>query len=99
MSQRNSSTADLKEVTVVSVQNRFNLTDRGHQAVLDLCTERGIAFIPWYPLATGDLATHAALKAIGEKHECTPSQVALAWLLAYSPVTLPIPGTSKIAQP
>ena len=83
---------------VVSVQNRFNLTDRAHEDVLDACARRGIAFIPWYPLATGDLAEPGGpLDRIAARHEgATPSQIALAWLLHRSPAMLPIPGTSSV---
>jgi aryl-alcohol dehydrogenase-like predicted oxidoreductase len=88
--------AALEIVPVVSVQNRFNLSDRSSEEVLDACEERGLGFIPWFPLATGRLAdTGGPLDAIAERHEATPSQVALAWLLARSPVMLPIPGTSS----
>lgn len=78
-------------VDVASVQNRFNLSDRTSETVLDRCTELGIAFIPWFPLATGKLARSVPLR-----HEAKPAQVALAWLLARSPVMLPIPGTSNV---
>jgi aryl-alcohol dehydrogenase-like predicted oxidoreductase len=88
--------AALEIVPVVSVQNRFNLSDRSSEEVLDACAERGLGFIPWFPLATGRLAdTGGPLDAIAERHEATPSQVALAWLLARSPVMLPIPGTGS----
>ena len=86
-------------VPVVSVQNRFNLTDRGSQDVLDACTARGIAFIPWFPLAVGDLARPgSALDEVATDHDVPPSHVALAWLLQRSPVVLPIPGTSSVAH-
>jgi pyridoxine 4-dehydrogenase len=82
---------------VVSVQNRFNLQDRAAADVLDACTDRGLAFIPWFPLATGDLAQPGGpLDRIAERHDATPSQIALAWLLHRSPAMLPIPGTSSI---
>ncbi|MDQ4125666.1 MAG: aldo/keto reductase, partial [Actinomycetota bacterium] len=69
-------------VDVVTVQNRFNLTDRRSERVLDVCTEEGIGFIPWYPLAAGDLAKPGGPVAeAAERHDATPSQVALAWLL------------------
>ena len=84
-------------VDVVTVQNRFNLTDRGSERVLDVCTEEGIGFIPWYPLAAGDLAQPGGPVAqAAERHDATPSQVALAWLLQKSPVVLPIPGTKSV---
>ena len=84
-------------VPVVSVQNRYNLTDRSHEDVLDYCEREGLAFIPWFPLATGDLARPGgALDEIAARHDATPGQVALGWLLARSPVMLPIPGTSSV---
>lgn len=84
-------------VDVVSVQNRYNATDRSSEEVLRACEEAGIGFIPWFPLATGDLAEPGGpLDEIARAHEATPGQVALAWLLARSRVMLPIPGTSSI---
>jgi pyridoxine 4-dehydrogenase len=84
-------------VPVVSVQNRYNLTDRATEDVLDACEERGIGFIPWFPLATGSLAESGGpLDEIAARHDATPSQIALAWLLARSPVMLPIPGTGSV---
>ena len=84
-------------VPIVSVQNRYNLTDRSSEAVLETCEREGIAFIPWFPLATGDLARPGGdLDEIASRHGATPAQVALAWLLAKSPVMLPIPGTSSV---
>ena len=84
-------------VPIVSVQNRYNLTDRSSAAVIETCEREGIAFIPWYPLATGRLARPGGpLDEIATRHDATPAQVALAWLLARSPVMLPIPGTSSI---
>lgn len=84
-------------VDVVSVQNRFNLEDRSSERVLDRCEELGIAFIPWYPLAAGDLAKPGGAAAeIAEAHDASAGQIALAWLLQCSPVTVPIPGTSSI---
>jgi aryl-alcohol dehydrogenase-like predicted oxidoreductase len=84
-------------VPIVSVQNRYNLTDRSSEAVLETCEREGIAFIPWFPLATGDLARPGGdLDEIASSHDATPAQVALAWLLAKSPVMLPIPGTSSV---
>ena len=82
---------------VVTVQNRYNLVDRGSEAVLDHCTAEGIGFIPWYPLAAGDLAKPGAvLDELARKRKATPSQVALAWLLKRSRTMLPIPGTGKV---
>ena len=82
---------------VATVQNLYNLIDRSSEGVLDYCEAEGIGFIPWYPLASGNLARPgAALDAIVRKTGATPSQVALAWVLKRSPVMLPIPGTSKV---
>jgi aryl-alcohol dehydrogenase-like predicted oxidoreductase len=87
------------EVDVVSVQNMFNLTDRGHEDVLDYCEKEGLAFIPWFPLATGKLAGKGGpLDQAAGNHGSSPSQLALAWLLRRSPVMLPIPGTSSVAH-
>lgn len=84
---------------VASVQNRYNLVDRGSEDVLDYCTAQGIAFIPWYPLAAGDLTGPGTLfDAIAKKHSASPGQIALAWLLKRSPMMLPIPGTSKLTH-
>jgi len=84
---------------IVTVQNRYNLSDRASEDVLDACTERGIGFIPWFPLATGALAQPGGpLDEVAQAHDATPSQIALAWLLAHSPIMLPIPGTSKVAH-
>jgi aryl-alcohol dehydrogenase-like predicted oxidoreductase len=86
-------------VEIVTVQNRFNLTDRTAADVLAVCERDGLGFFPWFPLAAGDLARPGALMAeIAEAHDATPGQVALAWLLAYSPVMLPIPGTGTIGH-
>ncbi len=86
-------------VPVVSVQNRYNLTDRGSEDVLDFCEREGIGFIPWFPLAVGDLARPGGpLDEIAARHDATPGQIALAWLLWRSPVMLPIPGTSSVAH-
>ena len=88
-----------KVFPIATVQNRYNLADRAHEAVLDYCEANGIGFIPWYPLAAGDLAKPGgALDALAKKHAATPSQIALAWTLKRSPVMLPIPGTSKVAH-
>jgi aryl-alcohol dehydrogenase-like predicted oxidoreductase len=84
-------------VDVVSVQNLYNLTDRKSQDVLDHATAEGIAFIPWFPIATGDLAApDSPVADIARELDATPSQVALAWLLQKSPVVLPIPGTKSV---
>ncbi len=82
---------------VVSVQNMYNLVTRTHEAVLDYCTANNIGFIPWYPLAAGDLAKPGSLlDTLAKQKGFTPSQIALAWILKRSPVILPIPGTSKV---
>jgi aryl-alcohol dehydrogenase-like predicted oxidoreductase len=82
---------------VVTVQNLYNLTNRKSEDVLDFAESQGIGFIPWFPLATGDLAAPGGpLSSVAERLEATPSQVALAWLLHRSPVMLPIPGTSSV---
>ena len=84
-------------VDVVTGQNRYNLTDRSSENVLDACDQAGIGFIPWFPLAVGSLAeAGGALEEVAHAHDATPAQVALAWLLARSPVMLPIPGTGSI---
>ena len=84
-------------VDVVTVQNRYNLSDRSSEDVLEACEGAGIGFIPWFPLATGSLAEPGGvLDEVAHAHDATPGQVALAWLLARSRVMLPIPGTSSI---
>ena len=84
-------------VEVVTVQNRYNLIDRQSEDALEVCEQSGIGFIPWFPLATGKLAEPGgALDRIAQEHDATPAQIALAWLLARSPVMLPIPGTSSV---
>jgi aryl-alcohol dehydrogenase-like predicted oxidoreductase len=84
---------------VVTVQNLYNLTNRKSEEVLDFAESQGIGFIPWFPLATGDLAAPGGpLSSVAERLEATPSQVALAWLLHRSPVMLPIPGTSSVGH-
>jgi pyridoxine 4-dehydrogenase len=85
-----------KLATVVSVQNRYNLSDRTHDGVVDACARDGLAFLPWYPLSAGALAnSQGKLGVIARRHHATPSQIALAWLLHRSPMMLPIPGTSS----
>ncbi len=82
---------------VATVQNQYNLVQRQSEAVLDYCEANGIGFIPWYPLAAGDLARPGSvLDTIAHDHGAAPSQIALAWVLKRSPVMLPIPGTSKV---
>ncbi|RXT28170.1 oxidoreductase [Rhizobium leguminosarum] len=86
-----------KHFKVATVQNRYNLVDRTSEDVLDYCAKHNIGFIPWYPLAAGDLAKPGSLlDTIAKKHNAAPSQIALAWVLKRSPVMLPIPGTSKV---
>jgi aryl-alcohol dehydrogenase-like predicted oxidoreductase len=86
-------------VTVVSVQNQFNLADRSAEPVLDYCAGQGIAFIPYRPLTTGSLAgPDGPLAELVTRHDASAAQLALAWLLRRSPVTLPIPGTSSVAH-
>jgi pyridoxine 4-dehydrogenase len=81
----------------VTVQNRYNLADRHSEDVLDACERAGIGFIPWYPLATGDLARPGGpLDRLARDHDATPGQLALDWLLARSRVMLPIPGTGSV---
>ena len=89
-----------RELTpIVSVQNRYNLIDRANEDVLVECEREGIAFIPWFPLATGKLATGAGpLADIAARHRATRAQIALAWLLHRSPVMLPIPGTASVTH-
>jgi len=85
--------------TIDSVQNLYNVANRQSEAVLDYCTSAGIGFIPWFPIQTGALATgDGALGEVAREVGATPAQVALAWLLAKSPVMLPIPGTSSVAH-
>lgn len=82
---------------VATVQNRYNLADREHEAVLEYCEAHNIGFIPWFPLATGQLARPGSkLDEIAHRLNATPSQIALAWLLKRSPVMLPIPGTGSV---
>lgn len=84
---------------VATVQNRYNLVDRGSSDVLNYCEAKGIGFIPWFPLAAGDLVRPGGvLDTLAKQHSATPGQIALAWMLKRSPVMLPIPGTSKIAH-
>jgi pyridoxine 4-dehydrogenase len=84
---------------IASVQNRFNLIDRADEDVLEECERTGLAYLPWDPLATGGLTGPGSpLSRMAERHEASPAQLALAWLLHRSPVTLPIPGTSSVAH-
>jgi pyridoxine 4-dehydrogenase len=84
---------------IASVQNRYNLSDRGSEGVLNRCEQLGIAFLPWYPLAAAQLTrTGNRIATLASKHGATPGQLALAWLLARSRMMLPIPGTSSVAH-
>lgn len=101
----NFSVADLERaraiVPIVSVQNRYNASDRRYEDVINYCEQQALAFIPWYPLAAGDHANNAGageLAQLSRDHSMTPAQAAIAWLLARSPTMLPIPGTSSIAH-
>ncbi len=88
-----------KLTPIVSVQNRYSLMDRRSESVLLASSGDGVAFIPWNPLEVGELSRAGGLVAdIAARYDATPGQVALAWLLSHSPVTLPIPGTSKVAH-
>jgi pyridoxine 4-dehydrogenase len=95
--------ADIEEARryfpVATVQNRYNLAERQSEDVLDYAGDHGIGFIPWFPLASGGLLQPGGvLDAVARRHDATPGQVALAWLLRRSPVMLPIPGTSSLAH-
>jgi pyridoxine 4-dehydrogenase len=84
---------------IATVQNRYNLSDRRAEPVLEHCEREGIGFIPWFPMATGRLARPGGpLQRMADEHAVTPAQLALAWLLARSPVLVPIPGTSTVAH-
>jgi aryl-alcohol dehydrogenase-like predicted oxidoreductase len=85
-----------KVAKIVSVQNKYNLGDRSFEPVLQACERMGLAFLPWYPLGSGNVLSNSRVKKISEKTKTTPAQVALAWLLAKSPNMLPIPGTGSI---
>jgi aryl-alcohol dehydrogenase-like predicted oxidoreductase len=87
-----------RTLPIVSVQNRYNVADRASEDVVDFCEREGLAFIPWYPLNAGAFDGSTALSRVATRHQVTPFQVALAWLLARSKAMLPIPGTSKVAH-
>jgi aryl-alcohol dehydrogenase-like predicted oxidoreductase len=92
-----------KIVPIVSVQNRYSLADRRHEETLAWCEQRGVAFLPWYPIVAGKIlkADHPSagtLSGIAARHRATVAQILLAWLLHRSPVMLPIPGTSKVVH-
>jgi pyridoxine 4-dehydrogenase len=81
---------------IVSVQNHYNLADRSDDPLVEFCAREELAFLPWYPLAAGRLAAPGSrLREIAERHNATPAQIAVAWLLRRSPTMLPIPGTSS----
>jgi pyridoxine 4-dehydrogenase len=81
---------------IVSVQNRYNLADRDSDALVDLCEQETLVFLPWAPMQ--DLDSNAVVREIAARHDATPRQVVLAWLLARSPAILPIPGTGSVAH-
>jgi len=84
-------------VPIATVQNEYSVADRTHDDVLDVCEDRNIGFVPYFPLGGGDLGEKAAvLDEVATAHDATRRQVALAWLLERSPVVLPIPGTSSV---
>ena len=86
-----------KVFPVATVQNRYNLVDRGSEDALEYCEQQGIGFIPWAPLGAGELVEPGSiLDRVAKAHNATPGQIALTWLLKRSPVMLPIPGTSKV---
>ena len=92
-----------KIVPIVTVQNRYSLTDRRHEDTLNWCEQQGIGFMPWYPMAGGkqlkpDSPSAQTLNRIAARHSTTPAQLSIAWLLQRSPVMLPIPGTSNVAH-
>ena len=88
-----------KHIEVVSVQNLYNLADRKSESVVDYCEQHNIGFIPWFPVASGELARPGGpLDSAAHQHQATVAQLALAWLLQRSPVMLPIPGTSSVAH-
>jgi aryl-alcohol dehydrogenase-like predicted oxidoreductase len=86
-------------VPIVTVQNRYNYADRSSEEVLRECEREVITFLPWYPLEAGRSASiTGTLARIAARHNASPAQIAIAWLLARSPITLPIPGTSSVAH-
>jgi aryl-alcohol dehydrogenase-like predicted oxidoreductase len=91
--------AALEIAPIATVQNLYNLANRTAEDLLDFCASQNIGFIPWFPLATGELAKPGSpLDKLATAHGVTASQLALAWLLHRSPVMLPIPGTSRVAH-
>jgi pyridoxine 4-dehydrogenase len=87
-----------KLTPIVSVQNRYSAFERASELVLEYCSGEGIAFLPWRPVEGGTLAAAGVVAEIARRNRATPAQIALAWLLAHSPVMLPIPGTSKVSH-
>jgi pyridoxine 4-dehydrogenase len=87
-----------KVANIVSVQNRYSLADRSSEQVLNECEKLGIAFLPWYPLGDGSALKLARVRSLSKNTGVTPAQIAIAWLLAKSPVMLPIPGTGNLAH-
>jgi pyridoxine 4-dehydrogenase len=88
-----------KTVEIVSVQNRYNISDRAHEKTLAYCEKHNLAFIPWFPVAAGKLAQPGGpLDSVARKHQATVAQLSIAWLMHRSPVILPIPGTSSVAH-
>jgi len=86
-----------KTVAIVTVQNRYNLLDRGHEPTLEYCEKHRLGFIPWFPVAAGRLAKDSGkLAEIAKRHGASVAQISIAWLLHRSPVMLPIPGTSSV---
>jgi pyridoxine 4-dehydrogenase len=85
-----------KVLPIVSVQNRYNVSDRKWEAEVDYCEREGLAFIPWFPLSAGNLKAAGVLDRVAQRHGATVYQIALAWLLARSPAMLVIPGTSSL---
>ena len=84
-------------IPIASVQNRYSVTDRGSEDVLEYCEQQKLGFIPWFPLAAGKLSgSDSPINRLAAQWKATPSQIALAWLLSRSPVMLPIPGTSRV---
>ena len=87
-----------RAATIVSVQNLYNVQDRSAEAMLQACERDGIAFLPWFPLGGKGSPKHDALDRVAKQKGATPTQIALAWLLARSPSVVPIPGTSQSAH-
>jgi pyridoxine 4-dehydrogenase len=88
----------MRMTPIVSVQNRYSRVDRSSEAMLDRCESESIAFLPWAPIEAGRIDRDSPVTRVAAAHEATPHQVALAWLLARSPVVIPIPGTGSVAH-